>query len=165
MHNLRRAHLLVWLLALGLGSAQAAEWIVSGRGVTIADGDTLTVLDDAKRQHKIRLAGIDAPEGRQAFGQRSRERLGKLVHEKRVEARRHKIDRHKREICAVFTGSRDVGLVMVGEGMAWWYRAYANEQSATDQMAYESAEDTARAARRGIWQDKTPIPPWEWRRR
>lgn len=127
--------------------------------------DTLTVLDDAKRQHKIRLAGIDAPERRQAFGQRSRERLGKLVHENRVEARCHKIDRYKREVCAVFLDSHDVGLIMVGEGMAWWYRAYANEQSPRDQRDYESAEDAARAARRGLWQDKTPIPPWEWRQR
>jgi len=65
----------------------------------------------------------------------------------------------------VFASSRDVGLVMVGEGMAWWYRAYANEQSAEDQKAYESAEDLARTARRGLWQDKSPIPPWEWRRK
>lgn len=87
------AVLLATFSTLALGSAQAAEWTVTGRVVAIADGDTLTMLDDAKRQHKIRLAGIDAPERRQAFGQRSRERLGKLVHEKRVEARCHKIDR------------------------------------------------------------------------
>jgi len=62
----------------------------------------------------------------------AREHLGKLVHEKRVEARCHKRDRYKREDCAVFAGPRNVGLVMVGEGMAWWYRAYAKEQSARD---------------------------------
>jgi endonuclease YncB( thermonuclease family) len=156
---------LALLAVVVLGSAQAAEWTLTGRVVAVADGDTLTVLDDTKRQHKIRLAGIDAPERRQAFGQRSRERLGKLVHQKRVEARCHKIDRYKREVCAVFQDSRDVGLRMVGEGMAWWYREYANEQSAEDQKLYESAEDTARTARRGLWYDKTPIPPWEWRRK
>ena len=161
-----RALLLIVLIlpGLALGNAQAAEWTVTGRVVAIADGDTLTMLDDAKRQHKIRLAGIDAPERRQAFGQRSREHLGKLLHKKHVEARCHKRDRYKREICAVFTGSRDVGLVMVGEGMAWWYREYANEQNTEDQKAYEGAENSAPAARRGLWQDKTPIPPCQWRR-
>lgn len=117
-----RALSLTTLLALSLSTAQAAEWTVTGRVVKIADGDTLTVLDDAKRQHKIRLAGIDAPERRQAFGQRF----------------------------------RDVGLVMVRDGMAWWYREYAHEQS---------AEDTAWAARRGLWLNASPVPPWEWRRK
>jgi endonuclease YncB( thermonuclease family) len=92
------------LLALTISSAQAAEWTVTGRVVAIADGDTLTVLDDAKRQHKIRLAGIDAPERRQALGDRSRRHLGKLVHEKRVEARCHKRDCYGHEVCGAECG-------------------------------------------------------------
>ena len=72
---------------LALGSAQAAEWAVTGRVVAITNADTLTVLDDAKRQHKVRIAEIDAPGKRQAFGDRSRQHLGELVHEKRLEAR------------------------------------------------------------------------------
>jgi endonuclease YncB( thermonuclease family) len=68
-------------------------------------------------------------------------------------------------VCAVFLGTRDVGLDQVREGMAWWYRDYAHEQTPEDRKAYESAEDDARIARRGLWQDKAPIPPWKWRRR
>jgi endonuclease YncB( thermonuclease family) len=52
-----------------------AEWIVEGRVVGISDGDTITVIDDAKSQHKIRFAGIDAPEKGQAFGERSKQSL------------------------------------------------------------------------------------------
>jgi hypothetical protein len=66
--------------------------------VGVSDGDTITVLDDAKVQHKIRLAGTDAPKKGQAFGERSKQRLSDLVFQKRVEVRCHKKDRYKREV-------------------------------------------------------------------
>ena len=58
--------------------------------VGVSDGDTITLLDDAKVQHKIRFAGIDAPEKGQAFGERSKQNLSALVFQRRVEARCHK---------------------------------------------------------------------------
>ena len=112
MPNLAIGHvqpLLAAILALALGAAQAAEWIVEGRVVGVSDGDTITVLDDAKTQHKIRFAGIDAPEKGQAFGERSKQSLSALVFQKRVEARCHKKDRYGREVCAVY-----VSLVTLG---------------------------------------------------
>jgi endonuclease YncB( thermonuclease family) len=57
----------------------------------------------------------------------------------------------------------DVNLGLVEAGMCWWYRKYADEQSVVDRRLYESAEDGARAARRGLWADPDPVPPWEWR--
>ena len=72
--------------------------------VGVSDGDTITILDDAKTQHKIRFAGIDAPEKGQAFGERSKQSLSALVFQKRVEARCHKKDRYGREVCAVYEG-------------------------------------------------------------
>ena len=90
--------------------AFAGPWVVEGRVVGVSDGDTITVLDDAKSQHKIRFAGIDAPEKGQAFGERSKQNLSALVFQKRVEARCHKKDRYGREVCAVFVSLRDVGL-------------------------------------------------------
>ena len=88
----------------------------------VSDGDTITVLDDAKTQHKIRFAGIDAPEKGQAFGERSKQSLSALVFQKRVEARCHKKDRYGREVCAVFVSLRDVGLEQIHAGMAWHYK-------------------------------------------
>jgi endonuclease YncB( thermonuclease family) len=92
------------------------------------------------------------------------------VHEKRVEARCYKRDRFGREICAVFVSrflvwSRNVGLQQVREGMAWWFRRYADEQSAEDRGRYESAEQEARSRKRGSWRDTHPVPPWECRRK
>ena len=110
--------LLAAILALAIGTARAAEWIVKGRVVGVSNGDTITVLDDSKTQHKVRFAAIDAPEKSQAFGERSKQSLSALVFQKRVEARCHKKDRYGREVCAVFVGLRDVGLEQIRAGMA-----------------------------------------------
>jgi endonuclease YncB( thermonuclease family) len=88
-----RSLLLFGILALALGAAQGAEWIVERRVVGVSDGDTITVLDDTKTQHKIRFVGIDAPEKAQAFGERAKQNLSALVFQKRVEARCYKKDR------------------------------------------------------------------------
>jgi endonuclease YncB( thermonuclease family) len=133
--------------------------------VGVSDGDTITVLDQAKVQHKIRLNAIDAPEKGQAFGNASKESLSRLVFDKTVEARCHKRDRYAREVCKVIRGSTDVNLEQIRAGMGWWYREYAKEQSAEDQKSYAQAEDEARGRRVGLWKDAKPMPPWEWRMR
>jgi endonuclease YncB( thermonuclease family) len=74
---------LATLISLCLTFACQASTI-EGRVVGVADGDTITVLDGAKMQHKIRLAGIDAPEKSQPFSQRSKESLSGLVFSKPV---------------------------------------------------------------------------------
>ena len=59
---------------------------------------------------------------------------------------------------------QDVGLKQVSDGMAWWYRRYAHEQSLADRVAYEQAEVLARNRRVGLWVDGDAVPPWEWRK-
>lgn len=149
------------LLAFGICTAQAE--VLEGRVVAVADVDTLTVLDSAKQQHRIRINGIDAPEKRQDFGERSRQNLSKLAFKKDARLERHKTDRYGRQVCKVWVQpsdcptcgkTLDVGHAQVLAGLAWWYRAYAKEQSAEDQGRYESAEDEARLRKRGLWQDK-----------
>jgi endonuclease YncB( thermonuclease family) len=99
--------------------ALAAPWIVEGRVVGVSDGDTITVLDRAKTQHVIRIAGIDAPERKQPFGAASKENLSRLVFKRDVEARCYKKDRYGREVCRVYLALSDVGLDQVRAGMAW----------------------------------------------
>jgi endonuclease YncB( thermonuclease family) len=127
--------LLAAILVLALATSQAADWIVEGSVVGVSDGDTITVLDDAKTQHKIRFAGIDAPEKGQAFTERSTQSLSALVFQKRVEARCHKQDRYGREVCAVFVNLRDVGLEKIRQGMAWHYKEYQHEQATHDRIS------------------------------
>jgi endonuclease YncB( thermonuclease family) len=160
--------LLLSLLLIGalLASPAAAdEWIIEGRIVGITDGDTLTVLDPANAQHKVRVAGIDAPERSQPFGTSSKDSLSRLAFDRRVEVHCHKRDRFGREVCNVYEGSRDLGLEQVRAGMAWHFKAYRHEQSSADRQTYAHEEESARNARRGLWSESDAVPPREWRKR
>jgi len=137
---------------------------ITGRVVGIADGDTVTVLDAQKVQHKIRLAGIDAPEKAQPFGNRSKVSLSDLAFDKMVTVETDKRDRYGREVGKVLVNGRDVNLIQVERGMAWHYKAYEREQSSSDRKLYDAAESDAKAARRGLWRDAEPTPPWEFRK-
>ncbi len=137
----------------------AAVHELFGEVVSIAVGDTLTVLDAEKVQHKIRLHGIDAPEKGQAFGTASRRALGDKVHCERVRVVWRENDRYGRILGEVYLGKRHINREMVADGLAWWYRKYAPKD-----RELEEAEVEARDERRGLWRDKEPVPPWEWRK-
>ena len=148
-------------LVLWLGVAQTAG--LSGKVVRVSDGDSITVLDSGNRQHKIRLIGIDAPEKAQPFGTKSRESLSSMVAGRHVTVAWQKKDRYGRVLGVVFADGRDVGLIQIERGFAWHYKAYQRDQSAKDARGYAEAEDAARSARRGLWADRKPVPPWEYR--
>ena len=138
---------------------------LSGVVVGVSDGDTLTMLDTRLQQHKVRLAGIDAPEKRQPFGQRSKQSLGLLAYGRPVRIEAGKTDRYGRLIGRVVVDGLDVNREQVRRGFAWHYVAYAREQSASDRDLYADAESSARAERRGLWSVPDPTPPWEFRKR
>ena len=154
--------LLVLVITL-LATISRAE-LISGRVVRVADGDTITVLDAQMRQHKIRLAGIDAPERTQAFGRRSQESLAELAANRSVIVETHKRDRYGRFVGKVLVEGRDINVEQIRRGLAWFYRQYERELSAQDQQSYARAEDEARRFRYGLWADKQPVPPWDFRR-
>jgi endonuclease YncB( thermonuclease family) len=149
---------------VAVAAVSAAERVtLAGKVVAISDGDTLTLLDASKVQHRIRLDGIDAPEAKQAFGNRSRQSLGELAHEREAVAECSKIDKYKRPVCVVRVNGLDMGLEQIKRGMAWHFRRYAHEQTPENRAAYATAEAEARAEKRGLWRDARPVPPWEWR--
>jgi endonuclease YncB( thermonuclease family) len=164
-----RAYASALALLVGLVTCtSAAADELAGRVVRIIDGDTLVLLVEEgaeKRQEKIRLAGIDCPERGQDFGERARQALAGYAFDREVVIDWGKRDRWDRVIGKVLVDGTDANLALVRDGLCWWYRKYAHEQSAVDQALYESAEDRARAERRGLWVDPNPVPPWEWRRR
>ncbi len=110
------------------------------------------------------VIGIDAPEKKQPFGNRSKESLSELAFDKTVNVETSKQDRYGRQIGKVLVNGRDVNLVQVERGMAWFYRQYQRDQSPNDRRLYEAAEDAARSDKRGLWRDADPVPPWEFRR-
>lgn len=132
--------------------------------IGIADGDTITVLDANKEQHKIRLQGIDAPEKSQAFGKVSRHHLSQLVFSKTVTIEFEKMDRYQRQVGKVLVNGTDANLEQVSNGMAWHYKKYEGEQSPEDRNEYSVAEQKARSLGKGLWVEDKPIPPWEYRK-
>ena len=136
----------------------------TARVVGVTDGDTIKALDGTRVQHRIRLAGIDAPEKAQPYGQRSKQHLAEQVFGREVTLSCGKHDRYKREVCVVLLEGQDINLSQVQAGYAWWYRQYAREQTPAQRKEYEEAERTAQERHAGLWRDNSPIPPWEWRK-
>lgn len=118
-----------------------------------------------RKTHRIRLAGIDAPEKGQAFSSRSRQHLAQWIQRQEVIVDWHKRDDYGRLTGVVIAFGHDINLEQVRAGMAWWYRAYAHEQRPADARLYAAAEQEARIAKRGLWSSHEPMPPWEWRRK
>lgn len=152
-------------LFMMLGSFQyyAYAELLSGKVVGVSDGDTITVLDATKTQHKIRLTGIDAPEKAQAFGQASKKSLSDLVFSKDVDIYWLKRDRYQRILGKVLLNEQDICLEQVKRGMAWHYKQYQRDQSSEDRIRYSSAEEEARKNRNGLWTEDAPIRPSEFR--
>lgn len=161
--DLIRKILAAVLFALSCQVALANE--LQGRIVGVSDGDTITVLDAKNQQHKVRLAGIDAPEKSQAFGQASKKQLSELVFGKAVVVEWQKLDRYGRVVGKVLLDGFDVCLEQIRKGMAWHYKKYAGDQSAGDRQTYAAIEAEAREARLGLWIDESPEPPWDYRHR
>ncbi|MDO5679157.1 MAG: thermonuclease family protein [Pelistega sp.] len=127
--------------------------------VNVSDGDTINCLDKDKTQHRVRLSEIDAPERKQAFGQKARNYLRDLVIHKNVQIRVDGRDRYKRVLGTVYLNQRNINLEMVQSGYAWAYVRYLKDP------AYTKAEAQARRLKRGIWAEGNAIYPEDFRRR
>jgi len=135
-----------------------------GSVARVSDGDTVRLRLDDSTELKIRLSGIDAPELDQAFGKESKSRLAELVDGRTIEARCSKRDRYRRWLCKLVLNSDDINLSLVKGGFAWWYRYYRKDQTLEDQQSYRIAEAIAKENKLGLWEDSSPIPPWDFRR-
>jgi micrococcal nuclease len=129
----------------------------SDQVIGIADGDTLTVLHERKPV-KIRLANIDAPEKKQAFGERSKQSLSELCFQKNATYSIQNIDRYGRTVAVVTCDGVEVNRAQVERGLAWVYAQYNKDAS------LPALQADAKSARRGLWSDHNPTPPWEFRR-
>jgi endonuclease YncB( thermonuclease family) len=131
---------------------------ISGKVVSIADGDTLTILDDQNTQHKIRLSCIDAPEKGQDFGTKAKDALSALVGGKVITVTYKDTDQYGRILGKIEVGNIYVNLKQVQDGMAWVYRKYCTSCEFYDSERY------ARNTMMGLWSQPNPVPPWEYRK-
>lgn len=153
------------LLAALLLPLQASADTLTGHVIGVTDGGTITLLDASKTQHKIRVAGIDAPEKKQPFGQRSKESLSDMAYDRELSIEWTKKDRYERIVGKLIgKEGRDLNLEQVKLGMAWHYKKYEKEQSPEDRRLYAAAEDAAGGKRLGLWSAPNSAPSWEYRK-
>ena len=132
---------------------------LTGRVVNIADGDTVSLLDENNTQHKIRLYGIDTPERDQPYGQAARRALTRLINSNTVGVVVVETDSYGRQVGTLYSDGVNINQAMVVSGSAWWYRHYARNE-----RELAAAELEARDERLGLWAAPDAVPPWEWRR-
>lgn len=134
---------------------------ITGKVVSISDGDTITVLDSSKTQHKIRLYGVDCPESHQDFGQKAKQFTSNMVFGQTVSVKSMDTDRYGRTVGLVDIGSKSLNEELVKNGMAWIYDQYCKVSFCSQWNQYQ---EDARSRNIGIWSMPNPIPPWEFRR-
>lgn len=131
---------------------------LDGKVVSVADGDTLTVLDVHNVEHRIRLAQIDAPEKNQPWGQKSKQSLSFFAAGKNVFVDVQAVDRYGRAIGNVFVQNQSASTYQLNNGMAWVYDKYVKDHALYD------IQKAAKSGGVGLWQDANPVAPWQWRK-
>ncbi len=167
MNNVHQILLIrIALLFLFLASGLVFADILKGKVVAVTDGDTVRVLDANKQQYKIRLLGIDAPEKRQPFGNKSKQSLSDLVFGKNMEVHYRKTDRYGRVLGKIVLNGLDINLEQIKRGFAWYYKKYEKSQEMGDRKKYFDAEVAARAAKVGLWTQSSElaVAPWDFRK-
>ena len=157
---LKRINSMVWLALAFFLVLPCPVWAWSGKVIGVADGDTITVLND-KHPVKIRLYGIDCPEKRQLFGKRAKQFTSDLVSGKDVDIEPIAIDRYGRTVAFVRVENVTVNEELIKEGLAWVYVRYCKLPSCVE---WQSLELAAQTEKRGLWGDSNHIAPWEYRR-
>jgi len=157
MNKLLTIFVSVWiLLSLSLSNSYAESW--SGKVIGISDGDTLTVMHD-NQGVKIRLAEIDCPESGQPFGQVAKRFISDLCFAKVVVIQPVDVDKYGRIVAnVILPDGYDLSKELLRAGLAWHYKKYS------DNSSLAKLEIEARAAALGLWSQKDPIAPWEWRK-
>jgi endonuclease YncB( thermonuclease family) len=132
-----------------------------GKVVSIADGDTITILDPSNKQYKIRFYGIDTPEKGQPFGNAAKKHTAQLTYKKNATVKTYDTDKYGRTVGIVTVDGINVNESLIQNGYAWQYRKYCKADVCDEWL---SIEEKAKSAKIGLWSDNQPVPPWEWRK-
>ncbi|ABL01255.1 thermonuclease family protein [Pelobacter propionicus] len=148
--------------------------IIEGAVSKVSDGDTIQVTDRSGNKVKVRFYGIDCPETEkgnkrtgkiskpgQPYGEEALQALQQKIERQNVRLEVMAVDRYHRVVSIVMFGNRNINKEMVADGWAWAYRQYLDRPYASE---YIQAEAQARKAKKGLWQQNNPQPPWEFRK-
>lgn len=149
---------------LAFGSPVRTSSTVHGTCTWVCDGDTVYVQISPFTRIKVRIAGEDAPEHGQKYGEESKKFLIRLLYKRKVSVQIVDRDRYGRYVGIVRCGNRDAALEILKAGLAWCYFAYLKNLPRQNANAYIEAASEAKTERRGLWRSNNPTPPWDWRK-
>ncbi len=131
-----------------------------GYVVKVLDGDSL-IVRKGNRDYEVRLYGIDAPEYGQKYGEEAKRFTKAQTYKKTVTVEPKDVDRYGRIVAVVKSRGTLVNRKLVQDGLAWVYSRYCLDKTLCS--AWGKEQKRAKAGARGLWKDKNPLPPWQWR--
>lgn len=150
--------LLILIMTLFIVTLSFATTI-KGKVIKVADGDTITILEENGNKTRVRFYGIDAPEKKQNYGIKSLDVLKDLIDKKEVEIEVKDKDQYGRVVGIVYYDKMNINLYMLETGNAWWYKQYSKHN-----IEFKIAEEKAKLEKLGLWKEKNPTPPWIYRK-
>ncbi len=160
MHRLTAVLAALFLIAPVSNAQVDPGQTFTARVTEVTDGDTYDVRRSAGGEVTIRLHGVDAPESAQPYGTAATGAARRYVGGKNVRVSVEEIGRYGRAVASIEVQGGDLGAMLIGDGLAWWYREYAPNET-----EYARLQKQARNANRGLWAQANPTPPWAWRDR
>jgi endonuclease YncB( thermonuclease family) len=129
--------------------------------IGVSDGDTLNVFEKSRTGSVriVRLNSVDCPEKDQRSGPEAKKFTSELSLGKTITVKVDSVDRYGRVLGeAILPGGKSLNRELLKAGWAWWYNQYSKDSTLAD------LESAAEEAGIGLWADKDPTPPWEWRK-
>jgi micrococcal nuclease len=168
LRHINKSLLVILITVAIVSSTSAFRATLQGEIMQVKDGDTVVVRpSDGGEFFICRLYGIDSPEKPkrgnpgQPYGAEATRELKKLILGQTVEVTTTGDITYDRQVCLIKKDGADINLQMVKMGYAWAYRKYLKRPYDSE---YIDAERDARSMRLGLWKDRNPIPPWEFRK-
>jgi len=140
-------------------TALFSQTIFKAKVVGIKDGDTVVVLDSLNYQTTLRLAEVDCPEKSQPFGTKAKQFTSDQIYRKQIKYIVTDIDRYGRSIAKIYyDDNKYLSAEIIKNGFGWQYKKYSTSKDLAN------FENSARLQKVGLWYDKNPVAPWEWRK-
>ena len=151
-----------WILILiTLAAGAGGGAFLRGKVVSVADGDTVTIVTQGGSLQKVRLYGVDCPESGQAGGREAAAFTSGLILFQEASLETVDTDQYGRSVALVtLADGRVLNRELVAAGHAWVYRQYCRKAVCASWIRLEA---DARQQKRGLWRQKNPVPPWKWR--
>jgi endonuclease YncB( thermonuclease family) len=147
-------------LFLFSGSFADAREPFNATVLKVIDGDSLLITTGG-RNVEVRLYGIDAPEYNQPFAREAKEHIREWIGWNRVMVHPEYVDSYGRTVAIIVKGEKVLNSDLVDAGLAWVYPRYCRKNVC---KIWQEKENAARSGKKGLWQDRQPIAPWQWKR-